>query len=68
MSERTYILYDSRAGDGNTEDATILVVCEDEEEANSYKGDFGGMVCFSYKDDGDKLTDERHEWNWFPGD
>jgi hypothetical protein len=66
--KRTYILYDSRAADGmGTDEASVFVVCETEKEAISYCGDFGGMACYSYKDDGKNLTDERHEWNWFPG-
>lgn len=68
MSERQYILYDSRAADGSgTEDASVLVVCDDEKEALDYRGDFGAMACYSYRVDGDNLVDERFEWNWFPG-
>lgn len=68
VSSRTYILYDSRAWGGETDEASVLVVCEDNEEACEYKGDYGGMACFSYAEQGDQLIDERHEWNWYPGD
>lgn len=68
MEERVYILYDSRAADGlGTDEASVLVVCESEEEAESYKGDFGGMACYSYREEGERFVDERFEWNWFPG-
>lgn len=70
--ERTYILYDSRACAGDTEDASVLVACESDEEAHSYEGDYGAMACFSYAiketpgDDPNELVDERFEWNWYP--
>ena len=68
MSNRQYILYDDRAAHGDgTEDASVLVVCDDNEEALDYRGDFGGMACYSYAVDGKNLIDERFEWNWFPG-
>lgn len=68
MSDRKYILYDDRAAHGSgTEDASILVFCEDNEEALDYRGDFGGMACYSYHYDEGNLTDEKFEWNWFPG-
>lgn len=46
MSEkRSYILYDSRAADGlGTDDASVLVACEDNDEALSYRGEFGAMI------------------------
>lgn len=67
--QRQYILYDDRAaapGMG-TENASVLVACDDNEEALSYRGDYGGMACYSYRVDGSNLVDERFEWNWFPG-
>lgn len=65
--KRVYILYDDRAADGlGTSDASVLVVCEDEQEAREYCGEFGAMACYSYREDGENLIDERHEWNWFP--
>jgi hypothetical protein len=74
MSDRTFILYDGRAADGSgTEDASVLVVCEDNEEALEYRGDFGDMACYSYavkktpEGQHDELVDEQFEWNWFPG-
>ncbi len=64
---RTYVLYDDRAACGDTSEAFVLVVFESEEEAKTYKGDYGGMSCYSYKDDGDGMfIDERLEWNWYP--
>ena len=69
MSEqRVWILYDGRAAHGmGTDNASVLVCCSSNREAQSYKGDFGGMACYSYRDDGEYLTDEQYEWNWFPG-
>ena len=68
------MLFDDRAADGQgTENASVLVACEDEADALSFRGDFGGMACYSYKLEADpdgsnaKLVDERFEWNWFPG-
>lgn len=64
--QRAYILYDARAADGlGTDNAAVLVACESEEEAESYKGEFGGMACYSYRINGQNLEDERFEWNWF---
>ena len=62
---RLYVLYDDRAcGAQGTEDATVLVSCESEEEALSYRGDFGPMACYSYAiGPGDQLEDERWEWD-----
>lgn len=69
MAERKYILYDDRAAHGmGTEDASILEVCDSDEEACEAKDDYGGMACYSYATKGDQLVDERFEWNWFPGD
>ncbi len=68
MSDRSYILYDGRATPEESGDATILVACSSNQEALGYRGDFGGMSCFSYDVTVDnKLIHERFEWNWFPG-
>lgn len=61
---RKYILYDSRAWGGDTSEASVLVVCEDDAEAQTYKGEYGGMACFSYRVDGKNLVDERFEWSY----
>lgn len=64
---RLFILYDDRAADGlGAAEASVLVACGSNREAKSYRGDFGGMACYSYRDEGGKLSDERFEWNWFP--
>jgi len=66
---RVYILYDGRASDAmGTDEASVLVACESDEEALSYRGEYGGMSCYSYDEDGSNLINERFEWNWFPGD
>ena len=72
---RVYLLWDDRAMMGlGTELATVFEVCETEEEACEAKGNYGGMACYSYErqvsQDGKpaQLTDERFEWDWFPGD
>jgi|CXWL01.1.fsa_nt_gi hypothetical protein len=70
-NRRTYILYDSRAAvEGmDTDDASILVCCESDEEARTYAGHYGGMACWSYArekiDNKIHLVDEQWEWNWF---
>jgi len=64
---RKFILYDGRAcADQGTEDASVLVACEDEAEAKNYKGEFGAMACYSYRLDGTMLVNEQWEWDWFP--
>ena len=64
--KRSYILYDSRAcGVQGTEDACVLVSCESDEEAQSHKGDFGSMACYSYEIKGNELVDERWEWDYW---
>jgi hypothetical protein len=64
---KQYILYDSRAAGGlGTDDASVLVACESEAEAKSYKGEFGGMSCYSYDIVDSKLVNEKWEWDWFP--
>jgi hypothetical protein len=67
--KREFILYDGRAAHpgADTSEASILVLCEDDEEACSYRGDYGDMGCWSYRREGSKLVDEQFEWNWFPG-
>ncbi len=62
---RQYILYDSRACGGDTEDASILVVCDSNREAKTYKGSYGAMACFSYRVDGKNMVDDRWEWNYY---
>lgn len=67
MCDRVHILYDSRSTPESPGDASILVVCEDREEALSYRGDFGGMTCFSYAEKNGDLFDEEFSFNWYPG-
>ena len=63
--QRQYILYDGRACAGQgTGDASVLVVCESNEEAEDHKGDYGQMACYSYRVDGKNLVDERWEWDY----
>ena len=65
-NDRVYILYDSRAAGGvGTEEASVLVACDDEEEAKSYQGEFDAMSCYSYCDKNGQLTDEQFEWDWY---
>lgn len=63
---RMYLLYDGRArqGVGGVDDATVLVVCGDEDEAISMRDDFGDVACYSYRESGNRLVDRRHEWDW----
>lgn len=66
MKRRVYILFDSRAADGmGTDDSSVLVVCDSDDEAKSYRGDFGAMACYSYRKENNQLSDEQFEWNWF---
>ena len=64
---RTFILYDGRAcGNQGTDDASVLVGCDSDEEAQSYKGDFGGMACYSYAiDKNNHLVDQQWEWDYY---
>lgn len=70
LSDRLWILYDGRACVGFTDDATVLVSCDDDEEARTYAGNYGDMACYSYRVEKvqgkkpDELMDERWEWNW----
>lgn len=72
---RKFILYDGRAAapGSDTDEATILEVCEDNEEALEARGTYGAMGCYSYEvkptpeGQPDELHDEQFEWNWFPG-
>lgn len=68
MSDRLYILYDSRAcGAQGTEDASVLEACEDDADARSACGDYGAMACYSYAHGPDStLVDEKWEWDWWP--
>jgi hypothetical protein len=67
--KRTYVLYDGRACQPicDTDNATVLVACESLNEARSYKGEFGQMTCYSYRNRrGGLAKDERWEWDYFP--
>lgn len=70
MADRLFILYDSRAcGAQGTEEASVLVACEDNKEARSYCGDYGAMACYSYAHgDSGTLIDEQWEWDWWPNE
>ncbi len=61
-------MFDSRAcGGAGTDDATVLVFCESNKEAKSYKGQYGAMACYSYEyEDGDRLVNEKWEWDYLP--
>jgi hypothetical protein len=64
--KRIWILYDSRACGGvGTGDASVLVACDSNKEAKSYKGKFGGMACYSYEVNGKILQDQKWEWDYF---
>jgi hypothetical protein len=68
VSNRLYILFDSRAATGDVADlegTAVLVVCESESQARSFAGEYGGMACWSYAKSGKVLTDPQWEWNWF---
>lgn len=66
---RMYILYDGRAAGGDTSEASVLVCCETYREAWSERKDYGGAsVCYSYRQSGKQLIDERYEFMWFHGE
>ena len=74
-TQRQFLLFDDRAAGGDgTSDASVLVSCDSNAEALDYRGEYGGMACYSYAVEvipGKKiesLVDEKFEWNWFPGD
>lgn len=69
-AKKTWILYDGRACGGlsSTDDAAVLVACDSNKEAKSYKGQYGTMACYSYKHKGRELVDEQWEWDWHVGE
>jgi len=58
---RLYILYDSRAWSGNTDDAVVFCCANSLEEAIEDMEDFPGAVIYSYDVVGKHLVDERLE-------
>ena len=68
--KRKYILYDDRACGGSTDDASVLEMCDTNEEACEAKGKHGNMACFSYdilktlNGQPDRLINEEFEWNY----
>lgn len=68
--KRLWILYDSRACGGvGTDNAVVLVACDSNKEAQSYKGEYGSMACYSYKiekrsNGKEYLVDEQWEWDY----
>ena len=60
--KRLYILYDERAAMGDTTKAMVLS-CD--YTLKGIKEDlelFPNAICYSYKDNGKELVDERREW------
>ena len=65
MKDRKYILYDGRALNGDTWDATVLMSCASLKEAHEWKGEFGdASVCYSYKVQGKTLVDKKWEFDY----
>lgn len=65
---RHYILYDERAcGNGDTDDASV--VCAGIRSLKEAKKDARMMgftcACFSYREDGNTLVDERWECDFY---
>lgn len=61
-NKRIYLIYDGRAMGGNTDDATVMLVCYSLQEALNEKGNFGeSCVIYSYLPVNQELTDERFE-------
>lgn len=66
MSKRHYIIYDGRAM-AETDDATALEAgIGSLAEAKESAPDYGGAACWSYRERGGQLTDERFEFYGFP--
>lgn len=68
MSKRNFILYDGRAAHGmGTDDALVLDICDTLVEARheAKAGRWGEVACYSYDLDGNKLVDEKFEFNHF---
>ena len=67
MSDRLYILYDSRAcGAQGTDDASVLSTADSLEEARRDTDMFGACACYSYDTNGKYLIDARWEFDYFP--
>lgn len=67
-AKRQFILYDGRAADGlGTDEAAVLCTAETLAEArdDAGTGEWGAVACYSYGLDGNKLIDERFEFNHF---
>ena len=65
---RVYVIYDGRACDGDTSEASVILSGLSEKEATRKRygpnaGEYGTVACFSYRKDCQELIDERHEWN-----
>lgn len=56
-----YLLYDGRACAQDSNNASVLVSCDDDAEARTYAVVSGDMACYSYNE---KTQVERWEWNW----
>lgn len=66
---RLWILYDGRAcASAGTDDASVLVACDSEEEAEGFKADYGQSACYSYAITDNEITDEKWEWDYHPTD
>ena len=64
---RVYLLFDGRAITGSTEGVAVLVRCESNAEAESYRGEFEAMACYSYRATSDGgLDNEHYEWSFTP--
>lgn len=48
MGRKVFVMYDARAADGDTDDATVYVTADSEREARSYNDSFPDGVWFEY--------------------
>ena len=69
MAKKTFILYDGRAKDGNTDDASVLVVASSEEEAQeqgetTWEG--YDAIWFEYDNIKGWLKNEKARWDLSP--
>lgn len=63
VSQRIYVVFDSRAVSGEgRDDAAVLVVARSLVESREDAKGLGAVVCYSYRDDRGVLVEPRFEW------
>lgn len=65
---RHFILYDGRAMTDTDSATAIEAGIYSIEEAKASAPDYGGVACWSYREERSQLVDERFEFYGFPED